>query len=179
MRALADELESPKYAHIERERRWLVDPRARPPLDGRPFVAIDDRYIRRTRLRLRRMSDEGSGEQSLKLTKKYDCADPLAQPIVTSYLSDAEHALLATLPADPLAKRRYRLVEQGVEWSLDIFAGPLAGLELLESEAAGEGALAALRPPAWAVREVSADPRFEGGTLASRGLPEEAVWRPS
>ena len=179
MRGLEQEIDSPKYAHIERERRWLVDARARPPLDGRPFVAIDDRYIRGTRLRLRRMSDEASGEQSLKLTKKYDCGDALARPIVTAYLSEAEHALLAQLPADPLAKRRYRLVEQGVEWSLDVFGGPLAGLELLESEASGDAALAALRPPAWAVREVSADPRFDGGTLAARGLPEEAVWQPS
>ena len=179
MRALADELDSPKYAHIERERRWLVDPGTRPSLDSLPFVAIDDRYIRHTRLRLRRMSDEGSGATSLKLTKKYDSADALARPIVTAYLSEAEHALLTALPADPLAKRRYRLTEDGVDWSLDVFAGPLAGLELLESEASGKAALAALRPPSWAVREVSVDPRFEGGTLAARGLPKEALWRPS
>ena len=179
MRALADELNSPKYAHIERERRWLVDRRARPPLDGLPFVAIDDRYIRGTRLRLRRMTDSASGAESLKLTKKYDCADPLARPIVTAYLSQAEHAMFASLPADPLAKRRYSLADDGAEWSLDCFAGPLDGLDLLESEAADGTALAALQPPSWAVREVTADPRFDGGTLAARGLPEEALWRPS
>ena len=177
MRALADELMSPKYAHIERERRWLVDPRARPPLDGRPFVAIDDRYIRGTRLRLRRMSDGATGAQSLKLTKKYECDDALARPIVTAYLSEGEHALLATLDADPLAKRRYRLSEDGVEWSLDVFAGPLAGLELLEIEAADGAALVALRPPSWAIREVSAEPRYQGGTLAAHGLPREEPWR--
>ena len=114
MRGFSDEMCVPKYAHVERERRWLVDRNARPPLDGLPFVAIADRYIHGTRLRLRRMTDEGSGAQSLKLTKKYHCADPLARPIVTFYLAEDEHALLATLPADPLSKRRYRLVEQGV-----------------------------------------------------------------
>ena len=179
MRALADELVSPKYSHIERERRWLVDPRARPPLDGLTHVAIDDRYIRGTRLRLRRMTDSASGAASLKLTKKYDCAEPLARPIVTVYLAEAEHALFATLAADPLAKRRYTLAEGGAEWSLDVFAGSLDGLELLESEAADGAALAALQPPSWAVREVSADPRFDGGTLAAHGLPEEDLWRPS
>jgi CYTH domain-containing protein len=179
MRALADELLSPKYAHIERERRWLVDRRARPPLDGLPFVAIEDRYIRGTRLRLRRMADAATGEQSLKLTKKYDCDDALARPIVTVYLGEAEYALLATLDADPLAKRRYRVAEDGVEWSLDVFSGPLDGLELLESEAADGAALVALRPPSWAIREVSADPRYEGGTLAAHGPPKEEPWRPS
>jgi CYTH domain-containing protein len=186
MRALANEMDSPKYAHIERERRWLVDPGARPPLDGLPFVAIDDRYIRGTRLRLRRMADGtggtgggGGGAQSLKLTKKYACAEPLARPIVTAYLTQAEYDLLATLSADTLAKRRYRIAEQGVEWSLDVFAGPLDGLEQLECEAADGPALAALQPPFWATREVTADPRFEGATLAAHSLPEEQSWRPS
>jgi len=179
MRALADEMESPKYAHLERERRWLVDPGARPPLDGLPFVDIDDHYVRGTRLRLRRMADGTSGAQSLKLTKKYDCADALARPIVTAYLTEAEYASLAILTADPLAKRRYRIAEQGVEYSLDVFAGPLAGLEQLECEAADGPALAALQPPSWAAREVTADRRFEGATLAANGLPEEQPWQPS
>lgn len=39
-------------------------------------------------------------------------------------------------------------------------------------EAADAGALAALVPPAWAAREVSHDPRDQGGTLAPFGIPE-------
>ena len=122
--------------------------------------------------------DDGRGAAANR-TKKYDCDDALARPIVTAYLGEAEHALLATLDADALAKRRYRLTEDGVAWSLDAFTGPLDGLELLESEAADGAALVALRPPSWAIREVSADPRYEGGTLAAHGPPKEEPWRPS
>ena len=177
MRALADEIKSPKYAHVERERCWLVDTASRPALDGLSSVLIEDRYIRNTRLRLRCMTNSVTGETSLKLTKKYETRDPLARPIVTAYLTAAEHALLETLDAEPLVKRRYPIAISGVDWSLDVFAGPLDGLELLEIEAANAVGLNALAPPAWAGAEVSADPDFEGATLASRGLAKGGPWR--
>ncbi len=179
MRALADELESPKYSHIERERRWLVDPASRPALDGMAFVLIEDLYIRGSRMRLRSMSNAATGERSLKLTKKYESADPLARPIVTTYLTEAEHALLAVLGADPLTKRRYAISISGVEWSLDVFAGDLGGLELLEIEAPDAGSLASLTPPLWVTAEISSDTAYQGGTLATSGLPEELKWRRS
>lgn len=76
----------PKYARLERERRWLVDRTACPDLSAHAHVLIEDRYIDGTRLRLRRTTDSASGEQLFKLTKKYDTGDPLARPIVTAYL---------------------------------------------------------------------------------------------
>lgn len=169
MRTGADEAASPKYAHVERERRWLVDRLTRPPVRDEG-VRIEDCYIVGTRLRLRRMT--GKGGMALKLTKKYDAADPTARAIVTAYLSDAEHALLAGLPAHPVTKRRHAVPRDGREWSLDVFEGALAGLELLEIEAPDAATLAALAPPAWVVREVSHDPRYQGGSLAVHGIPE-------
>ncbi len=170
MRGFADEMANAKYAHIERERRWRVDRGSRPTLDQLPFVLIEDLYIAGTRLRLRVMTDSVSGAQSRKLTKKYDCADPRARPIVTAYLEEAEHALLARLPGHRLAKRRYRFTHEGAEWSLDCFLGPLEGLELLEIEASEEAALEDVRPLVWAAGEVTFDPHFAGVALAAHGL---------
>jgi CYTH domain-containing protein len=175
LRTLGDEFETPKYAHVERERRWRVDPELRPELDDVPYVVIEDRYIRGTRLRLRRMTAQDV--QSHKLTKKYEAADPQARLIVTAYLTPAEHALLVGLDADPLAKRRYRLAFGGLGWSLDRFTGTLEGLELLEVEAPDAAVLGALRAPLWAGAEITTDPRFEGGTLAAQGLPEDQSCR--
>ena len=177
VRTLGDEFESPKYAHVERERRWRVDPELRPALDDAPYVVIEDRYIRGTRLRLRRMTAQDV--QSHKLTKKYEAADPQARLIVTAYLTPAEYALLAGLDADPLTKRRYRLAFDGLDWSLDRFAGRLEGLELLEVEAPDAAVLGALRPPPWTMAEITADPAFEGGSLAAQGLPEDQSCRES
>lgn len=169
IRSGANKARAPKYAQIERERRWRVDPARRPPVDGLSHILIEDRYITGTRLRLRRMTESATGACALKLTKKYEADDPLARPIVTAYLTEAEYAVFAALPAATLVKRRYKLLEQGAPFSLDVFEGPLAPLELAEIEQADEDALKTLQPPAWAVSEVSHDRRYEGGALAGQG----------
>ncbi|MFL0413263.1 hypothetical protein [uncultured Sphingomonas sp.] len=172
MRTGADEARSPKYAHVERERRWLVDPAARPPVPT-DHVLIEDRYIHRTRMRLRRMTDSTTGQVALKLTKKYTADDPLARAIVTTYLKEAEFTLLARLPGTALIKRRHDLVGGPVTYSLDRFAGPLEGLELAEIEWPDDAGLRGLPPPPGSIREVSNDPRYQGGALVEHGRPKE------
>jgi CYTH domain-containing protein len=173
MRSAVDEALLPKYAAYERERRWLVDPALRPSLDDLPHVLIEDSYLTATRLRIRRMTDSIAQAQSLKLTKKYETDDPLARPIVTAYLSKAEYDVLATLTARTLAKRRYAVPTASGTFSIDIFLGDLAGLELVEIEWPDDAGLRALSPPAWAIREVSGDVRYQGGSLAAHGIPED------
>ena len=161
MRTGADGARPPKYSLVERERRWLVDPAALPPLPHR-HVLVEDRYLTGTRLRLRRMTDSGGDSVTFKLAKKYEAADPAARPMVNAYLDDAEFAVFAGLPASAVRKRRF--VVDG--FSVDLFEGGLAPLVLAEREAADAPALAALRPPPWVRREVTHDPRFQGGALA-------------
>ena len=172
-RGLDTELGEPKYARIERERRWLVDVAARPGVDDGFVTHIADRYIDGTRMRLRRMERPDLGETKWKLTKKYECADPKARPIVTTYLTEPEYVLLSALPARELVKRRLHLVHRGEYWSLDVFEGALAGLELVECEAPDEAALAGLQPPDWVLREVTDLPHWQGGALAANGIPED------
>lgn len=167
-----DEAAAPKYAHIERERRWLVDPGRRPSLDGLPYVLIEDLYIDGTRLRLRRMVD-GTGAATCKLTKKYEAADPTARAIVTAYLTEGEYAVLAGLPGQRVSKQRYAIECDGRRFSLDRFGGPLAPLELLEIEWLDSAGLHAIAAPEWTRREVSYDPAYQGGALAAQGQPEE------
>jgi len=169
MRTGEDEAHSPKYAHIELERRWLVDTVRRPALSGLPVTLIEDRYVVGTRLRLRKMVDEASGATSMKFTRKYDVADPLARPIVTAYLDEREYTLLAALPANLVQKRRYKIQNHGQTFSLDVFEGPLAGLELLEIESHSYEALLAISAPDWVVREVSHESRYQGGSLSALG----------
>ena len=173
MRTGKDEARQPKYAHVERERRWLVDPTRRPCVDGLSHVLVEDAYIIGTRLRLRRMTDSANNDHAYKLTKKYEADDPLARPIVTFYLTEQEFDLLASLPARTLAKRRYAMPVERAIFSLDRFEGPLAGLELVEIEWPDDAGLRTLRAPPWAIREVSAEPDYQGGALAEFGIPEE------
>ena len=173
MRAAPDAAQRPKYALIERERRWLIDANARPSLDGLAFTLIEDRYLHGTRLRLRRMTPSNGGTPALKLTKKYEAADPLARPIVTAYLDEAEFAALAAIPAATIAKRRFKLFDGAAAFSVDVFLGRLAPLELAEIEWTDDAGLRTLQGPSWAVREISNDPRYEGGNLAAGGRPKD------
>ena len=170
-RGLDTEAAEPKYTRLEFERRWLVDTAASPALTGLDVILTEDRYIEGTRLRLRRMTR--GGRTVFKLTRKYVTARPEARPIVTAYLTEREHAVFAALPARVMTKRRFNLAIAGRCWSLDVFEGQLAGLELVEAEAADEVALAALVPPTWAGKEVTHDARYQCGALAqTNAIPE-------
>ena len=167
MRTGEDEAISPKYAHYERERRWLVDPTKRPDFSDAPYILIEDRYIQGTRMRLRRMTDNVSGKNALKLTKKYEAHDPLARPIVTAYLSNEEFELLASLPAQFLRKRRYKVMFDRDEFGIDVFEGQLSGLELAEIECPDDATLRKIVTPSWGVCDVSNMRAFQGGQLVS------------
>ncbi|WP_445193028.1 hypothetical protein ACT009_03705 [Sphingomonas sp. Tas61C01] len=171
IRGLDEELAAHKYAHVERERRFLVDAERCPDLSGAPAIRIEDRYVIGTRFRLRRMTELGSGRVVLKLAKKYDVADVLARPMVTAYLTDAEYSLFATMPGLPIEKVRYRVVEGSDVFGIDRFEGALAGLLMAEIECEDAKTLAAVTVPAWVTREVTNDAAYQGGSLAARGLP--------
>ncbi len=166
LRGLDEELAAHKYSHVERERRFLVDPLRRPSLDGCRSILIEDLYITDTRCRLRRMTDSVGGRVVLKLSKKYDVADPLARPLVTTYLTPEEYALFAALPGHWLRKRRHAVPRTSGEFGIDLFEGSLSGLELAEIEQPDAASLAAVPVPEWARSEVTCDPDFQGGTLA-------------
>jgi CYTH domain-containing protein len=173
MRTGDDEAREPKYAHIERERRWLVDPAELPDLNGAAFILIQDRYIDNSRMRLRRMTDSKSGLTALKLSKKYECADHLARPIVTTYLTQVEFNILESLPSQALSKRRFKIEVDGCEFSYDCFLDNLAGLHIAEIEWPDDAGLRALSAPVWATRDVSEDKRYQGGSLVRDGIPGE------
>ena len=171
MRGPADEAAHPKYAHLEIERRWLVDADKLANVDLVDPIAIHDRYIEGTRMRLRSM--ERGGAHVFKLTRKYECDEADARPIVTAYLDEAEYAVFASLPALELTKTRFKLAHGGHEFSIDRFHGALEGLMLAEIEMDDLAALRALPDPPWAVRDVTHDLPYQGATLARAGIPKD------
>jgi CYTH domain-containing protein len=152
----------PKYARPEYERRFLLSDI--PDLSGMACRLIEDLYLDGTRLRLRKIICEDENEQ-YKLCKKYagPSADPLA--IVNIYLTSQEYDLLSELNGKGIRKRRYNIASSAL--CLDVFEGQLAGLVLCEIEAESVALLEAHTLPHWIGRDVSDDPFFTGGNLAS------------
>jgi CYTH domain-containing protein len=166
-----------KYAHREAERRFLLASIPAAALTG-PAADLHDRYLRDTRLRLRRVVRPGE-PPVLKLGQKIPSPDgwPPAVAHTSLYLDPAEYALLAALPADELTKTRTVLTpsRDGPALAVDVFTGRLAGLVLAEYELdpadrPTPGDPSGATPPGWpelsVLAEVTDDVRFSGGALA-------------
>ncbi len=152
----------PKYARPEYERRFLVC--NIPDLSETAFRVIEDLYLDDTRLRLRKITHH-DGVMQYKLCKKYPSEgnDPLA--IVNIYLTSQEYDLLSTLAGKVVRKKRYDIVASA--HCIDVFEDHLAGLVLCEFEAESAAGLETFALPPWIGRDVSDDPFFAGGCLAS------------
>jgi CYTH domain-containing protein len=152
-----------KYARPEFERRFLLS--GLPPGRAVGTVAIADRYLTGSRLRLRRTERiEPAGEGPVfKLTQKVPADDGGPGLITTVYLSRAEFDLLATLPGEELKKTRHSLPPLGV----DVFEGRLERLVLAEAEFDTQQECTGFSPPQFVVAEVTHDVRFTGGALAA------------
>jgi CYTH domain-containing protein len=167
-----DTIADGKYARVERERRFLLAA-APPAADVTASRQITDRYLPRTRLRLRQV-EYPDGQRELKLTQKIPAGQPgpVRGLITTAYLNEAEYDLLASIPAPVLVKTRLSVPPLGV----DVFGPPLLGLVLAEVEFGTDRAAAAFRPPATVVAEVTDDARFAGGSLVRADRPAVASW---
>ena len=162
----------PKYARIERERRFLLD--GFPPnADIVRTRRIADRYIDGTSLRLREQRED-NGSTVFKLTQKIPAPGPGAQQgfITTMYIDENEFRIFAQLPARQLTKTRHSVPPFGI----DVFEGPLESLVLAELEFDSTPAADAVTIPSFIVREVSTDNRFTGGRLVRASRCELQAW---
>jgi CYTH domain-containing protein len=161
-----------KYARIERERRFLVARFPHPPAD-RSGRRITDRYIEGTNLRLREEQEEGR-PAIFKLSQKIPAPGEAARQgyITTMYLNRDTYERLAELAARALTKIRYSVPPFGV----DVFEGALDGLVMAEAEFDSAAEAAALILPDFVSHEVSGDPHFSGGVLASASRRELEIW---
>jgi CYTH domain-containing protein len=162
----------PKYARVERERRFLLDKFPQNAAVARN-QRITDRYIERTHLRLREQCQDG-GQKVFKLTQKIPARAAGAQQgfITTMYLSKQEFELLAVLPAGILRKTRYSMPPFGI----DVFEGTLHGLLVAEVEFDSHGDADAFAAPPFAIAEVTDDDRFTGGRLVTASRAEIESW---
>jgi CYTH domain-containing protein len=148
-----------KYAVVERERRFLV---ASIPDGVDDVQLIVDRYVTGTRLRLREVR-RGDGTVVRKLGQKVRLGDGPAEIACTSlYLDDEEWALLSTLPARVLRKRRHVVRRDGLTVAVDEHDDGLLVAEIDDGEQPSD------HVPEWldVLEDVSDEEAWTGATLA-------------
>jgi CYTH domain-containing protein len=161
----------PKYARIERERRFLLA--ELPKGDILRVRHLTDYYVIGTALRLRQQKDE-DGSVIFKLTQKISQPGPGFEQgwITTMLVSEDEFRVVAKLPSRILRKTRLSIPPFGI----DVFEGPLAGLVMAEAEFDSAVEAANLAIPPFFIHEVSTDRRFTGGQLARASREEVRSW---
>jgi hypothetical protein len=162
-----------KYARVERERRFLLD-QLPEGVDEASYVRLRDRFVEGACLRLRRLERPDGTEVLTKLGQKIPDpeapGDPRRRQMTTIYLAPEEAGSLDALEGPRAVKRRYALEEQGRTWAIDVWEEPAgaAGTIVAEVECESDEELAAVRPPPWALREVTEDPAYGALSLALR-----------
>ncbi len=148
-----------KYAVVERERRYRL---GRLPDGVSSTKEILDRYLTGTRLRLREVR-ESDGTVTRKLGHKVRMTDGPAEVACTNiYLDDDEWALLATLPARRLRKRRHMVHRDGLLVAVDEHEDGTLIAEIDDGDQPTDFV------PEWldVVEDVTADEAWTGARLA-------------
>lgn len=154
-----------KYAHVERERRFLLQavPEEVLPLPPR---LVYDRYIYGTRLRLRLVEQQGKPPERKLGHKVAGHGTPAPIAHTSLYLDQAEYDALLALPAAELRKSRRPLWVGDMAFAVDDFHAPLDGLVTAEVDLGEDGEMTARVPWSSAV-EITSDERFAGSALAN------------
>ena len=153
-----------KYARIENERRFLLQPMVDEafPLPGRIIL---DNYIVDTGLRLRQVENEEG--TVYKLTKK-SVLSPGREGITTIYLSAEEYKLLAKLRAIVVSKIRFIAIHNDKIIGIDFYGNEKEDLSIAEVEFETEEQMKNFVMPISYQMEVTGNAEFTGFALAHR-----------
>lgn len=156
-----------KYAHVERERRFLLEDLPEGLTRADHHLQITDNYITNTRLRIRKLREPRTNRWTVKFTQKFapDESD-LSRTLITNiYLNAAEAEVLSVFEANEIRKNRYKFDYQGHTFGIDMFLGDLFGLVLAELSFADDEEMRKFVMPPFALADVTNNPLFTGGRL--------------
>ena len=156
-----------RYAHLEREQRWLL---MGVPLGVTNERVIVDHYWTGTSLRLRMIQDSDGVVYKLGQKVRRNSDDPELVMITTIYLSEGEFHALSVTPASIVAKSRWSLTFHGVLYAIDEFKGRHTGLVLAEVELGEDEPRTS--GPDFAIAEVTNEEHYSGGWLATASVAE-------
>lgn len=155
----------PKYALIERERKFVISP-DHVNISGLPYKHITDHYILNTAIRFRLVKDDNG--TTYKLTKKVSLNTIGEQQITTIYLSREEYLLLNNFECVAVEKTRYLIAAGHLIIGLDKYTNLSEELWIAEIEFNTQEEMNNFQMPLTYLREVTASAEFNGFELAKR-----------
>jgi len=166
-----------KYAHIERERRYLLRDLPEGLTRADHHLQITDNYITGSRLRIRKVRDPRTNKWTVKFTQKFavEPADLSRTFITNIYLNAVEAETLSMFNANEIRKNRYYFDYEGNRFSVDMFLGDLFGLVLAEVSFDSDEELNNYPMPPFSLADVTNNETFSGGKLSQLTFAEVRV----
>ena len=157
-----------KYAHIERERRYLLQDLPEGLNRADHHLQITDNYLAGTRLRIRKVRDPKTNKWVVKFTQKFaPNENDLSRTMITNlYLNATEAEILSIFEANEIRKNRYYFDFAARRYSIDMFIGDLFGLVLAETSFETDEELENFQMPPFALADVTNNEIFSGGKLS-------------
>jgi len=157
-----------KYAHIERERRYLLQDLPEGLNRADHHLQITDNYLIGTRLRIRKVRDPKTNKWVVKFTQKFaPNENDLSRTMITNlYLNATEAEILSIFEANEIRKNRYYFDFAARRYSIDMFIGDLFGLVLAETSFETDEELENFQMPPFALADVTNNEIFSGGKLS-------------
>ncbi|PYS70379.1 MAG: hypothetical protein DMF73_13000 [Acidobacteria bacterium] len=157
-----------KYAHIERERRYLLRDLPEGLNRADHHLQITDNYLTGTRLRIRKVRDPKTNKWVVKFTQKFaPNENDLSRTMITNlYLNATEAEILSIFEANEIRKNRYYFDFAARRYSIDMFIGDLFGLVLAETSFETDEELENFQMPPFALADVTNNEIFSGGKLS-------------
>ena len=157
-----------KYAHIERERRYLLQDLPEGLNRADHHLQITDNYLTGTRLRIRKVRDPKTNKWVVKFTQKFaPNENDLSRTMITNlYLNATEAEILSIFEANEIRKNRYYFDFAARRYSIDMFIGDLFGLVLAETSFETDEELDNFQMPPFAIADVTNNEIFSGGKLS-------------
>jgi len=157
-----------KYAHIERERRYLLQDLPEGLNRADHHLQITDNYLTGTRLRIRKVRDPKTNKWVVKFTQKFaPNENDLSRTMITNlYLNATEAEILSIFEANEIRKNRYYFDFAARRYSIDMFIGELFGLVLAETSFETDEELENFQMPPFALADVTNNEIFSGGKLS-------------
>jgi CYTH domain-containing protein len=156
------------------QRLFLFESLPEPLTPASSHLQIFDNYIRDTRMRLRSIRIPETKEWTWILQQRFPEheGDLMCWKIADVFLNESEYHIFERFKGREIRKNRYFHEYDGMQFSFDIFLGPLWGLNLVSVEFESVEEMRNFEPPPFAVIEVSNIPVFLGENLVEKKFEE-------
>lgn len=155
-----------KYGKYEYERSYLVDGAIFENMEVECVKKINDKYIRDTTLRLRRVEIDGNFTYKLTQKEKLNPSKHGILKINTFYLSETEYDTINQLDGVEINKVRSIYTESQVRMGVDEIELDGQSIHIAEVEFSSELEMQSFELPAPFIREITGENQFNGYELA-------------